>query len=329
MGSIASSLRQLVDMLPQKLRRFALSLLMIVATFTFTNRTKNVLADQPAPNPSLAFHGKTGLVYNAAVAPSPIVDQPWFARSGFIHPLKTPAGKVVTDGFPQGHLHQHAIMFAWTSSVVGGKPVDFWNSAKQQGRVEHVQTLLATEDQIRARLHHVDTTGQTPRTVIEETWTIRRVDHPTMNVFDLESSQVHVDDDPLVIAQYHYGGFCVRGFSNWRDQSVTIQTDAGDDRKAINHSRPRWVAMTGRVDGDRCGVVAIGHRDNFRHPQSVRVHAKEPYFCFAPMVLGPFDFPADRAFVSRFRLASFDGPLDAGNIDRLADQYDAAETGGR
>ena len=27
-----------------------------------------------------------------------------YARSGFIHPISTPAGKVVTDGYPQPHL---------------------------------------------------------------------------------------------------------------------------------------------------------------------------------------------------------------------------------
>ncbi|MDG2168422.1 MAG: PmoA family protein [Opitutales bacterium] len=32
-----------------------------------------------------------------------------YARSGFIHPLYSPSGKVLTDPFPIGHVHQHAV----------------------------------------------------------------------------------------------------------------------------------------------------------------------------------------------------------------------------
>ena len=42
----------------------------------------------------------------------------YYARSGFIHPLQTPRGIIVTDDFPVGHVHQHGIMTAWVNTTV-------------------------------------------------------------------------------------------------------------------------------------------------------------------------------------------------------------------
>ena len=97
------------------------------------------------------------LTYNAAYLPSPDPSAPWFGRSGFIHPVYTPKGRVVTDPFPEDHLHQHALMFAWTSAAYDGKKVDFWNSKKKLGRVEHVKTHEASDDSIKVQLAHVVT----------------------------------------------------------------------------------------------------------------------------------------------------------------------------
>ena len=67
------------------------------------------------------------LEYNAAYIPSPVKEKPYYGRSGFIHPVYSPKGKVVTDPFPKDHLHQHALMFAWTSSMIDGKKNPIWN----------------------------------------------------------------------------------------------------------------------------------------------------------------------------------------------------------
>ena len=37
----------------------------------------------------------------------------YYCRSGFIHPLSSPSGIPLTDDFPVGHTHQHALFFAW------------------------------------------------------------------------------------------------------------------------------------------------------------------------------------------------------------------------
>ncbi len=62
----------------------------------------------------------------------------FYARSGFIHPLFSPSGKILTDDFPVGHAHQHGIMTAWVNAEFRRKPIDFWNQQLQTGSAKHV-----------------------------------------------------------------------------------------------------------------------------------------------------------------------------------------------
>ncbi len=262
-------------------------------------------------------------VYNAAFLPSPDPQQPWFGRSGFLHPVLTPAGKVVTDAFPADHLHQHALMFAWTSSSYDGQPVDFWNSRKQEGRVEHVKTVRKGVDGCEMQLQHVVTRNGEQTVVLRETWQLSRVEHPSMHVFDLVSTQRCVTELPVTIREYHYGGMCVRGPSRWNTGDVML-TSEGIGQQDGNHTRPEWVTLFGDVDGEPCGLAAFSHPGNFRSPQPVRLHPKMPYFCFAPMVLGDFALTPGTPYVSRFRFAAFDGPVDLDAIEALRRSF--AET---
>lgn len=277
-------------------------------------------AEQPGKL-SLSSGDRVVMTYNADLMPSPDPAAPWFQRSGFIHPFHTPSGRVVTEAFPADHLHQHGLMFAWTNSVYDGRPVDFWNSKLQAGHIEHVQTIRADDDRIEVRLQHVDDTSGKPIIVLDESWELTRVRHESMNVVDLVSKQHCVAPLPLQIRQYHYGAMCVRGAKAWLDEPCTMVTNEGKDRAAGNHSRPNWVMMHGTVDDQPCGLVAMGHPDNFRGPQPVRLHPRKPYFCFAPMVLGDFSIEPGTPYVSRFRFVAFDGTPDERELNAMWDDF--------
>lgn len=261
------------------------------------------------------------LRYQTAYVSSPKADAPWYGRSGFIHPVYTPSRRVVTDGFPSDHLHQHGLMFAWTSARIDGRKVDFWNSARKQGRVEHVATTSANAGEIVVKLRHVDLTREKPTPVITETWRITRVAHDRYHVFDLESTQTNVHKSPIVIAKYHYGGMCVRGSGQWIGGKFSMLTDEGKSQANGNHTRPKWVAMHGKVDGENCGIAAIAHPNNFHAPQHVRLHPKMPYFCYAPMVAGEFKLNPGKPYVSRFRFVAFDGKPNVEALTKLRKSF--------
>jgi hypothetical protein len=84
----------------------------------------------------VTLRGKPVLEYVKTERPVPEGIEPHFRRSGYIHPVYTPAGQEISGDFPADHAHQHALFFAWTKAGFDGKNVDFWNQAKDLGKIE-------------------------------------------------------------------------------------------------------------------------------------------------------------------------------------------------
>ena len=74
--------------------------------------------------------------YQYQKAPTPQVIPEIFSRAGYIHPLWSPAGQVLTRIQPPDHYHHYGIWNPWTHTEFNGREVDFWNLAKDQGRVD-------------------------------------------------------------------------------------------------------------------------------------------------------------------------------------------------
>jgi hypothetical protein len=293
----------------------------------------------------LAIGDRPVLQYNAAVVESPAGIEPYYRRSGQIHPLFTPAGQVVSDDFPPDHAHQHGLFFAWVNTTFEGRHLDFWNQKELTGRIAHAATLETVSGPVcgefRVRLRHDDvTTPDRPRPVLDEVWTLRAYNVRDIFLVDFESRQECAGESPLRINEYHYGGMGLRARREWFDPSVKggnppdpsksgrsdFLTSEGQGRASGNHSRPDWVDISGEVGVPsggihRGGVTLFDHPENFRFPQSVRLHPNKPYFCFSPMVQGPFEIVAGRPYVSRYRLAIHDGPPDASLLGRLWRDY--------
>jgi hypothetical protein len=79
------------------------------------------------------------LTYQAEAGdlPSPEIDE-LYRRGGYLHPLVTPGGKMVSADFPPGHVHHHGVWFAWTSTEFQGRKPDFWNMGTGSAKVEFV-----------------------------------------------------------------------------------------------------------------------------------------------------------------------------------------------
>jgi hypothetical protein len=257
------------------------------------------------------------LQYNAEYVESPDSTKPWLGRSGFIHPVYSPNGKVLTEKFPKSHPHQHALMFAWTSARIEDRKVDFWNSHQKQGKIEHVETVFSDENKIIVKLNHIDLTGDKPTVVLHETWEISRIPHKNLNIFDLKSVQTCPTEKPFHIAKYHYGAMCVRLTDLWVGDKAKFKSSEGGNRQEANHSRPNWLQMSGEIDGEKCGIVAMQHKENFRYPQPLRIHPKQAYFCFAPMVLGEFKIEPGKPYISQFRFVTFDGEISDEQLQSL------------
>jgi hypothetical protein len=284
------------------------------------------------------------LTYQAAIAEPPPGIDAVYRRSGFIHPLQTPAGLVVTDDFAPDHAHQHGLFFAWVNTTFEGRHVDFWNQKDRTGRVSHLSPGKVFRNTITGgpvfgalRVEHLHDDLRAPggpKPVVREEWIVVVYAIAEHFIVDFLSIQNAVDA-PLTIKKYHYGGLALRGNRHWFDPKVQgndapdpkrsgrseFLTSEGKHRGDGNHTRPRWVDLSGQVEGKFGGVAILDNTSNFRFPQPVRIHPNKPYFCFAPMVEGEFAIQKGRPYVSRYRLYIHDGPPDREAIENAWHDY--------
>lgn len=264
-------------------------------------------------------------LYQTAMAYPPQGLPEYYKRNGMIHPLFSPGGQVITDDFPTGHVHQHAIFNAWVNTQFKGEKVDFWNQQQGTGTVEHKEVIAVEEGQLKAsftvkqsHLSHVH--GE----VLEETWQI--VSYPTEGfyIFDLYSEQLNTSQDTLHIVEYHYGGMGFRGSKEWNSVDTLhytnewkILTSEGHDKETANHTKAKWVSAFGEVEGETVGMTVFGYPENFRYPQIVRVHPTMPYWVYSPMFEGAFYIAPGQIFKSKFRFYVHQGAPDKQILDAI------------
>lgn len=300
-------------------RSIALSLLLI-ATPLLLRGGEPVASVHETDDAIVLKHGKrTILQFNKSVQVAPSGIDPINNRSGYIHPIFTPAGKVASGDFSEDHPHQHGLFMAWTRAVFKGERIDFWNPKEKTGRIEFVKTAKVDKARASFSTHqrYVATAQNQEIPVIDETWTVTaRQASGKAFVFDVESRQRLIGKEPLVHEQYRYGGMALRGSNEWTsipdntDGTCDFLTSEGDAREAGNHTKVRWVRMSGEIKGDPASLVVLTHPSNFRSPQAVRLHPKMPYFVFSPMVEDAFTIEPDEDYVSRYRYLVTDDVAD-------------------
>ncbi|MEM9887550.1 MAG: PmoA family protein [Bacteroidota bacterium] len=294
-------------------------------------------SDFNAFDPKIKSDTALALQYNNRLQ-RPTFDAPaYYARSGFIHPLCTPSGKVLTDNFPIGHTHQNGIFHAWVNTIFRKQKVDFWNRQKETGKVQSknenvplgLESVTSKMQSLQDRLLHiaVDREGKEV-TVLEEWQKVNFYEQAKGYLFDIQSLQRNITNDTLFVHQYHYGGMAFRASKFWNvadsvhfTNDMQIITSEGKDRLASNHTRPNWVCAYGKIEGAWAGFVVFNHPDNFRSPQFIRVHPSMPYFCFTPTVEEGFKIAPQGQYYAQYRIYTFDGQPDLEQIEYLWQDY--------
>jgi hypothetical protein len=253
-----------------------------------------------------------------------------FLRGGYLHPVHTPAGRLVTDDYPPKHIHHHGIWTSWSAVEHQGRKPDFWNMGKKTGRSDFVSMGEVWEGPVAggfsSRHAHVDLLADPPRAALEEDWRVtlyRTHDRaPPYFLFDVEIVQRAAERAPVVLAQYLYGGLGLRGHRAWDGKdNAWFLTSEGKDRATGNETRGRWVHMEGLVDGRPAGLAVLIHPGNLRAPQPLRLHPTEPFLSVAPCQVGPFTIAPGTPYVARYRFVVSDGAVDPKRLERLWNDY--------
>jgi len=271
------------------------------------------------------------LRYNHAIVPAPNGHSSLYNRSGFIHPLWSPSGVVLTNIHPEDHIHHMGIWMPWTHTEFEGKPVDFWNLDDGQGTVRFVKFLSTSSGPVyggfEAEQEHVAlNTAEGEKVVLREIWDVRvyNVGGPEKGywLWDFVSRQTCVADSPLKQKEYRYGGLGYRGPAQWDEENSVYLTSEGKNRKNGHATRARWCDMAGRINSKWQGVTVMSHPKNFRHPEPMRIWPEgQVFFNFAPGLAGDWVMEPGKEGVFRYRFYVHEGKLDADKIEGFWRDY--------
>ncbi len=246
-------------------------------------------------------------------------------RAGYLHPVRSPSGAIVTGDYPANHPHHHGIWTPYTKAVFQGRATDFWNMQSKKGEEQwHGGGRLWSGEVyggFEAEMHMNDLSGPKPITALLDRWSVTAYAIPhapkPMRVFDLTTTQTCATNDPLELPEYHYGSFGLRGPDEWngKDGARFLTSEGITDRKKGDGTRARWCYLGGTTSAGLSGTAVLGFPDNFRFPMPVRLHPDMPYFSIVPQKLGAFSIQPGKPYVTRYRFVVTDGEPDAKLFD--------------
>jgi hypothetical protein len=270
------------------------------------------------------------LVYHKADVPPPAEADPVFTRNGFIHPVYTPKGGVVTGIHPEDHYHHLGLWHAWVHGEHEGKPVDFWNLKARTGRVRFAKTLELQNQEDRAgfkveqeAIRYRDGKGGDPIVLLREQLrvSVRLVEGAYEIDYDI--TQQNVTQAPLVLDAYRYGGgIAYRAPLNWSKENSDYLTSEGKTRADSHTTRARWVAMTGPTEKGDATVTVLGHPKNHDAPQRLRTWDNGKVFLnYVPIQETAWEIKPDETIVQRYRLIVGDTKPDPKGLDARWERY--------
>lgn len=286
----------------------------------------------------LQLGGANILRYNHAVVPAPKnigripeARRSLYDRSGFIHPLWSTKGSVLTEIHPADHIHHMGLWMPWTHTQFEGKMVDFWNVGDGTGTVGFAKYLSTTDGPVfggfQVEQEHVARkTSKGEQVILNEVWDVRayNVGGPEKGywLIDFKSTQRCVADEPLIQDQYRYGGFGFRATSKWKGQTAAYLTSEGKGRDG-HGTRARWCDTSGKID-EWEGVTFYSHPQNFQHPEPMRIWPEPDnyiFFNFCPSQAEAWEMKPAEDHVFRYRMYVHQGKVVVADAERIWQDY--------
>ncbi|HYM92892.1 MAG TPA: PmoA family protein, partial [Chitinophagaceae bacterium] len=206
-----------------------------------------------------------------------------YKRSGFVHPLWTPHGQVLTRIQPPDHYHHYGIWNPWTHVLFEKDTVDFWNLKDRKGTVRFANFVDVVNgpvfSEFQAVLHHiVFKKDGSEKNALNELQTYR-VYKPEANadyfIVDFTSQLSCATQSPFHILAYRYAGFGWRTTEFWDNNNCEVLTSEGKTRINTDGSKARWCIVQGALPGnDEGGAVMLSYPGNYNHPEPLRIWDK-------------------------------------------------------
>ncbi len=280
------------------------------------------------------------LHYQTAVLYPPAKIDTAYKRSGFIHPLITPSGNILTRVSPPDHYHHVGIWNPWTRVRIGNHVTDFWNLSEKQGTVRFAGINSIVNGPVyggfSVRQEHIDFQGKMPEELaINEVWDVRAWNaEPVVGLkawlVDLTTFLSVAGDSAIVFEAYRYGGgIGIRANEEWTKENSSVLTSEGKTRKDADGTRARWTDLNGAFKNNgQSGVVFFSHPSNREHPEPMRVWPEnvnnnrgDVYFEFCPIRYKEWVLNPGRVYMLKYRMLVYDGKIDKMIADRIWNDF--------
>ncbi|MGC9354899.1 MAG: PmoA family protein [Mariniphaga sp.] len=286
---------------------------------------------------SLMVNEKPVLNYRFETTFPPEGINPLYKRSGFIHPLWSPGGEVLSRIQPPDHYHHYGIWGPWTLTHIDDREVDFWNLAKGQGTVKFASFLSEMEGAVfsgfKALQQHIDFGAQGPDQVAMNEILDVRVWNVSEKVWVIDYTTTLNSPLPsgIMLDAYRYGGgIGFRATEKWHKDNCTVLTSDGKTRVDADGSFAKWCIVEGESDVSegRSGILFLSHPANRMHPEPMRVWPLDAnggrgdmYFEFVPIRHEDWKLESLQDYTLKYRMIVFDGEMDAATAEKYWNSF--------
>ncbi len=296
-----------------------------------------VSISQDHKDKSLLMNNKPILSYRYAVTYPPDSINPMYKRSGFIHPLYSPGGEVLSRIQAPDHYHHYGIWGPWTKTTIDGRAVDFWNLMAGQGTVQFAGFLSEAEGAVfsgfKALQQHIDfgAKGEDQVALNEildvRAWNLGEV----VWMIDYTTSISSPLKNGIMLNAYRYGGgIGFRATEKWHKGNCTVLTSDSKTRTDADGSFAKWCIVEGESASKegRSGIIFMSHPSNRMHPEPMRVWPLDAnggrgdmYFEFVPIRHADWNLEPKKEYTLKYRMLVFDGKTDSATAEKYWNSF--------
>jgi hypothetical protein len=306
-------------------------LLFYFVAFIFQAQSQQVTLQESTKGMDFLLDGKLVLSYQMTKEPVPSGIKEAYSKSGFIHPIQSPSGQVLSRIQPADHYHHYGIWGPYTRATIGGREVDFWNLGDEKGRVDFSHMLSKKQAggaaELTVRQNHIDLKAPAQsQLAMAEDLRIKVKPADKGRYFVDYTSTLQTDiAGGILLDDYRYGGgIGFRATEVWGDANSTILTSEGKDRATADGSNARWILVTGQSDhsSGKSGILFMSHNTNQAHPEPLRVWPPGQYegkgnvfIEFCPIRHTSWEIQPGKRYSLTYRILVFDGELTVQEAD--------------
>ncbi len=256
-----------------------------------------------------------------------------YQRPHYVHPLFSLDGEVITEDYPEDHLHHHGVFWAWHQLYIGDKRIgDGWENKDFDWKVLSVkeEAIAGPAKRIVTRVHWtsplwVDKLGTRIPFVAETTKITVHPSEKAYRLIDFEIAMQALEPELTIGGSEDpkgYGGFSPRiklpediSFSDLNGK-ITPQTNPVTGMG--------WLDVSGSLgkDGKLAGLSILSHSENpgYPNPWILRSRRSMQNAVYPFPGANPVTLSEKEPTILRYRLVVHNG-LKSFEIDRLHKQY--------